>query len=346
MTGGTSGVAIEAVSFSYGDNLILDDVSLAIAKGEFFAFLGPSGSGKTTLLRLIAGFGIPANGRILVDGRDVTPLPPWSRHVGMVFQNYALWPHMTVAKNVAFGLERRRLPKSEIRRKVADVLRLVGLEDFAERRPAQLSGGQQQRVALARTLVIEPAVLLLDEPLSNLDARLRIEMRSELRELQQRVGITTVYVTHDQEDANTVADRIAVLDGGRIQQIGTPLALYDHPANRFVAGFLGTANVIDGEFQADGRFVADGFVLEHGGGTAGAAAIAIRPQDIGLGSAGSGLRATVTAREFLGGVTRYRVRIGGTELTADVPHRRDVAPLPVGADVGVSIDPRQAAILR
>jgi iron(III) transport system ATP-binding protein len=338
-------VAIEHVSFSYGDGLILDDVSLAVHKGEFFAFLGPSGSGKTTLLRLIAGFGVPASGRILLDGKDVTPLPPWSRNVGMVFQNYALWPHMTVAKNVAFGLERRRLSKQEIHRKVADALRLVGLTDFAERRPAQLSGGQQQRVALARTLVIEPTVLLLDEPLSNLDAKLRIEMRSELRELQQRVGITTVYVTHDQEDANAVADRVAVLDGGRIQQIGTPLALYDHPANRFVAGFLGTANVIDGAFR-DERFVADGFVLDHASGPAGPAALALRPQDIGLGRPESGLRATVTAREFLGGVTRYRVRIGGHALTVDAPHRRDVVPLAVGAEVGLSIDPRQASILR
>jgi iron(III) transport system ATP-binding protein len=342
----TSGVAIEEVSFSYGDNLIIDNVSLDIAKGEFFAFLGPSGSGKTTLLRLIAGFGIPSSGRILIDGRDVTPLPPWSRNVGMVFQNYALWPHMTVSKNVAFGLERRRLTKAEIKRKVADVLKLVGLAEFADRRPAQLSGGQQQRVALARTLVIEPSVLLLDEPLSNLDAKLRIEMRSELRQLQQKIGITTVYVTHDQEDANAVADRIAVLDRGRIQQVGTPIELYDHPASRFVAGFLGTANMIDGEVQENGRFVADGFSLDLGRGPAGSAAISIRPQDITVGPAGAGVSATVINREFLGSVTRYRIRIGNNMLTVDVPHRRDVTPFPVGAEVGVVIDPRQAALVR
>jgi iron(III) transport system ATP-binding protein len=342
----TSGVAIEQVSFSYGDNLIIDNVSLDIAKGEFFAFLGPSGSGKTTLLRMIAGFGTPSSGRILIDGKDVTSLPPWSRNVGMVFQSYALWPHMTVSKNVAFGLERRRLPKAEIRRKVADVLQLVGLTEFADRRPAQLSGGQQQRVALARTLVIEPTVLLLDEPLSNLDAKLRIEMRSELRQLQQKVGITTVYVTHDQEDANSVADRIAVLDRGRIQQVGTPIELYDHPASRFVAGFLGTANMIDGEVQADGRFVADGFFLDVAGGPAGRAAISIRPQDITVGPAGTGIGATVINREFLGSVTRYRIRIGNNALTVDVPHRRDVTPFPVGTEIGVIIDPRQAALLR
>jgi iron(III) transport system ATP-binding protein len=342
----TRGVAIEQVSFSYGANLIIDNVSLDIAKGEFFAFLGPSGSGKTTLLRLIAGFGIPSTGRILVDEKDVTHLPPWSRNVGMVFQNYALWPHMTVAKNVAFGLERRRLPKAEIGRKVAAVLELVGLTAFADRRPAQLSGGQQQRVALARTLVIEPTVLLLDEPLSNLDAKLRIEMRSELRQLQQKVGITTVYVTHDQEDANSVADRIAVLDQGRIQQVGTPVELYDHPASRFVAGFLGTANMIDGRVQPDGRFVADGFVLETAGAPAGSAAISIRPQDITIGPAGTGISATVTSREFLGSVTRYRIRIGNNDVTVDAPHRRDVTPFEPGAKVGVAIDPRQAALLR
>jgi iron(III) transport system ATP-binding protein len=342
----TRGVAIEQVSFSYGANLIIDNVSLDIAKGEFFAFLGPSGSGKTTLLRLIAGFGIPSSGRILVDEKDVTHLPPWSRNVGMVFQNYALWPHMTVAKNVAFGLERRRLSKAEVARKVEAVLDLVDLGAFADRRPAQLSGGQQQRVALARTLVIEPTVLLLDEPLSNLDAKLRIEMRSELRQLQQKVGITTVYVTHDQEDANSVADRIAVLDQGRIQQVGTPVELYDHPASRFVAGFLGTANMIDGQVQPDGRFVADGFVLEATGAPAGKAAISIRPQDITIGPAGAGIAATVTSREFLGSVTRYRIRIGNNDITVDVPHRRDVMPFEAGAEVGVAIDPKQAALLR
>jgi iron(III) transport system ATP-binding protein len=342
----TRGVGIEQVSFSYGDNLIIDNVSLDITKGEFFAFLGPSGSGKTTLLRLIAGFGIPSSGRILINDNDVTHLPPWSRNVGMVFQNYALWPHMTVAKNVAFGLERRRLPKSEVARKVEAVLDLVGLGAFADRRPAQLSGGQQQRVALARTLVIEPTVLLLDEPLSNLDAKLRIEMRSELRQLQQKVGITTVYVTHDQEDANSVADRIAVLDQGRIQQVGTPVELYDHPASRFVASFLGTANMVDGEVKSDGQFVADGFILETPGAAAGRAAISIRPQDITIGPAGTGINATVAHREFLGSVTRYRIKIGNNEMTVDVPHRRDVVPYDVGATVSAVIDPKQAALLR
>jgi iron(III) transport system ATP-binding protein len=315
-------------------------------RGEFFAFLGPSGSGKTTLLRLIAGFGTPTQGRILIGERDVTTLAPWSRNVGMVFQNYALWPHMNVAKNVAFGLERRRLPRAEILRKVREALELVGLTAFADRRPAQLSGGQQQRVALARTLVIEPEVLLLDEPLSNLDARLRVDMRSELRALQRKLGLTAIYVTHDQEEANAIADRIAVLDGGRIQQIGTPLELYDRPANRFVATFLGTANLVEGVIEPGGAFVADGFALTGIAGESGPACIAIRPQDISIGPAGSGIAASVVEREFLGSITRYRLRAGIQEIAVDVAHRRGGAVHEPGEAVGLIVHPRQVAVLR
>jgi len=340
------GVTIERVSFGYGATAVLGDISLAVARAEFFAFLGPSGSGKTTLLRLVAGFGRPSAGRIRIGERDVTDLAPWSRNVGMVFQSYALWPHMTVAKNVAFGLERRRLPRQKIVQKVADALDLVGLSAFADRRPAQLSGGQQQRVALARTLVIEPEVLLLDEPLSNLDARLRLDMRAELKALQRKLGITTIYVTHDQEEANAVADRIAVLDQGRIQQIGTPVELYDRPANRFVAGFLGAANLIDGRIEADGRFIADGVTLANVGGAAGPASIAVRPQDITMTTAREGIAATVEAIEFLGNVTRYRMTAAGRVLTIDVPHRRGHAPLTIGSAVGLIIDPGQVAVLR
>ena len=340
------GVTIERVSFGYGATPVLDDVSLEVARGELFAFLGPSGSGKTTLLRLIAGFGTPATGRILVGERDVTRLAPWSRNVGMVFQSYALWPHMTVARNVAFGLERRRLARAEIDRKVAEALALVGLTAFAERRPAQLSGGQQQRVALARTLVIEPEVLLLDEPLSNLDAKLRLEMRSELRRLQRKLGITAIYVTHDQEEANAIADRIAVLDAGRIQQIGTPVELYDRPANRFVATFLGTVNLIEGRIEPDGGFAADGFALAGVGGPAGPACISIRPQDVVIGPADGGLAATVTEHEFLGAVSRYRMQMGRHEIIADIPHQRGARIYAPGVQVGLKIDPRELAVLR
>jgi iron(III) transport system ATP-binding protein len=341
------GVTIENVSFDYGATAVLDDVSLDVEKGEFFAFLGPSGSGKTTLLRLIAGFGTPAAGRIVIGDRDVTGQPPWKRNVGMVFQSYALWPHMSVARNVAFGLERRRLPRAEIDRKVHAALEMVGLAAYADRRPAQLSGGQQQRVALARTLVIEPDVLLLDEPLSNLDAKLRVEMRSELKRLHAALGITTIYVTHDQEEANAIAARIALLDGGTIQQIGTPLHLYDHPANRFVATFIGTANLVDGAVDASGRFAADGIVLmDNLAGDAGPASMLIRPQAITVGRPGAGLAATVVEHEFLGGIVRYRVRLGGRELISDSPHRRDAPVHAAGDAVGLEIDPGQITVLR
>jgi iron(III) transport system ATP-binding protein len=340
------GVTIANVSFAFGKTPVLDDIGLAVAAGEFFAFLGPSGSGKTTLLRLIAGFGRPTTGRILIGERDVTDLAPWDRNVGMVFQSYALWPHMTVAKNVAFGLERRKLPRRQIGDKVAAALDLVGLGAYADRRPAQLSGGQQQRVALARTLVIEPAVLLLDEPLSNLDARLRVEMRSELKLLQRKLGLTAIYVTHDQEEANAVADRIAVLDQGQIQQVGTPVALYDRPANRFVASFLGTANLIDGRIEPDGRFVAEGLAIDGVGGAAGAATISVRPQDIAVAAAGAGIVATVDSAEFLGGVTRYRMAAGTHRLIVDVPYRHDAVQLAIGTAAGLVIDPRQIAVLR
>ena len=256
------GVRVDGVNLSYGATHVLKDINLEIMPGEFFAFLGPSGCGKTTLLRLIAGFNIAQSGRVLVGGEDIGDLPPWRRDVGMVFQSYALWPHMSVQQNVAFGLEERRVPRAEIEKRVAAALEVVGLSKYASRRPSQLSGGQQQRVALARTIVVEPKVLLLDEPLSNLDARMRVDVRRELRELQQRLGITTIFVTHDQEEANTVCDRIAVMKDGVIQQVGTPMDLYEHPANLFVAGFLGTANILDGRVERAGEVAA--FVLADG----------------------------------------------------------------------------------
>ena len=248
----TAGVRIEQVNLSYGDNHVLKSIDLEIRPGEFFAFLGPSGCGKTTLLRLIAGFIRAGSGRVLVGGQDISALPPWQRDIGMVFQSYALWPHMTVARNVAFGLEEKRIPRAEIGPRVAAALELVGLTGLDQRRPAQLSGGQQQRVALARTIAVEPKLLLLDEPLSNLDAKLRVQVRRELRELQQRLGLTTIFVTHDQEEANTVCDRIAVMNDGIVQQVGTPKELYEQPANLFVANFLGTANILEGRISGDG----------------------------------------------------------------------------------------------
>ena len=351
MTDRGAGVSIERVSFAYGGTPILSDVSLVVPKGEFFAFLGPSGSGKTTLLRLIAGFGTPAQGRVLVGERDVTHEPPWRRNVGMVFQNYALWPHMTVAANVAFGLEQRRVSRGEIRTRVAAALDLVGLGKYGDRRPAQLSGGQQQRVALARTLVIEPEVLLLDEPLSNLDAKLRVEMRAELIALQRKTGLTTIYVTHDQEEANATAGRIAVLDHGRIQQIGRPVDLYDRPANRFVATFLGAANLIDGAVTHDGgcaKFMAEGFVLPLQGTHApGPASLALRPQSIGLGPASgtAELRGRITEREFLGTLVRYHIAVGRHRILVDVLHKRAGRSFAAGDEVALTVEPDQTTVL-
>ena len=344
------GVRIEQVNLSYGDNHVLKSIDLDIRPGEFFAFLGPSGCGKTTLLRLIAGFNHADSGRVLVGEKDISGLPPWKRDIGMVFQSYALWPHMTVARNVAFGLEEKRVPRAEIGPRVAAALELVGLTGLDQRRPAQLSGGQQQRVALARTIAVEPKLLLLDEPLSNLDAKLRVQVRRELRELQRRLGLTTIFVTHDQEEANTVCDRIAVMNQGVIQQVGTPKDLYEQPANLFVANFLGTANIVEGRLTGDGA----SRVFEVAGDlkipvpadqeVAPGARMVFRPQDctiVGTGeSTGPDRTAavgTVTYREFLGASVRYGVRAGAADIAVDCPFHAGDTLHEVGATVTIAI---------
>lgn len=239
-------VRLHQVTKRFGDLTVVDRISLTIEPGELFFLLGPSGCGKTTLLRSVAGFYIPEAGSIHIGDRDVTRLPPDERDTGMVFQSYALWPHMTVAQNVAFGLELRKIPRHEIDQRVADALAMVKMGDRADYKPNQLSGGQQQRVALARALVIRPQCLLLDEPLSNLDAKLRLDMRSEIRRICKQAGLTAIYVTHDQKEALSIADRMAILDKGVIQQCGTPESVYRRPANRFVANFIGETNFIEG----------------------------------------------------------------------------------------------------
>jgi iron(III) transport system ATP-binding protein len=344
-------VELRNVALSFGSTQVLRDITLAVAPGEFFALLGPSGSGKSTLLRLIAGFNRNQSGEVLVGGRDVGPVPPWRRDVGMVFQSYALWPHMTVAQNVAFGLEERRLPRDDIRRKVAAVLELVELTGLEARRPGQLSGGQQQRVAIARTLAIEPQVLLLDEPLSNLDAKLRVQTRQELKKLQKRLGITTIFVTHDQEEAMTTCDRIAVMDQGVIQQIGTPMELFDHPANRFVAQFVGSVNLFGGSFtRTTGALhfsspaigeVALPATLEPPG-THGE--IAFRPHAVRLAPGSPAvtgddmrLTGTIEGEEFLGEFLRYEVRVAGARVVVDHAHARGEAPLAAGTPVTLSV---------
>ncbi|WP_439502024.1 ABC transporter ATP-binding protein [Aminobacter ciceronei] len=344
-------ISIRDVNLFYGDLQVLKDINLEIQSGEFFAFLGPSGCGKTTLLRLIAGFNTARQGSVVVGGVDVLDMPPWKRDIGMVFQSYALWPHMTVARNVAFGLEERRLPRAEVERRVDAALNLVGLKHLAGRRPAQLSGGQQQRVALARTIAVEPKVLLLDEPLSNLDAKMRVEVRRELRELQQRLQLTTIFVTHDQEEANTVCDRIAVFNEGRIQQVGTPMGLYEKPANLFVANFLGTANILDGHVVGSG---ADRLFEVPGAGSipipAGTtvprgAKLVFRPQYATIGTVASdavALAGTITHREFLGATVRYGVQVGTASVLVDVPFHSGDALLETGARTSVGLQPSSA----
>ena len=339
-------IEIRGVELSYGATRVLKNVDLSIRPGELFAFLGPSGCGKTTLLRLIAGFAQAQAGQVLLDGRDVAGLPPWQRDVGLVFQSYALWPHMTVAQNVAFGLEERRRPRAEIERRVAEALALVGLESFATRRPAQLSGGQQQRVALARTIAIEPKVLLLDEPLSNLDAKMRLSVRRELRALQQRLGLTTIFVTHDQEEANTMCDRIAVMEAGVIRQVGTPMELYERPANLFVAGFLGTANILEGRPVGEAFEVAGGarVALPRGTVVPAGARLVFRPQHAALAADGA-LRGPILHREFLGATVRYGIDVGGTEILVDAPFQSVGDLREVGDTVGVALAPERALYL-
>jgi spermidine/putrescine ABC transporter ATP-binding subunit len=239
-------IELAGVSKRFGKVVAVDRVSVRIEKGEFFTFLGPSGCGKTTTLRIMAGLETPDEGRVLMDGQDITYLPPHKRDIAMVFQNYALWPHMTVFENVAYGLKVRKLPVDEVRRRVREVLEFVRLEGLEGRYPAQLSGGQQQRVALARALAVQPRVLLLDEPLSNLDAKLRVEMREELRRIQRKLDITTVYVTHDQEEAMALSDRIAVMNSGRVVEVGEPEELYSRPRTLFTATFIGRYNLLEG----------------------------------------------------------------------------------------------------
>lgn len=298
----------------FDGHTVIPGLSLEIRDGEFFTLLGPSGCGKTTLLRMIAGFNSIEEGTVSFDGKVVNELDPGKRNIGMVFQNYAVFPHMSAAKNIAFGLENRRVPKKEIENRVDEIMRVVQIEQYRDRLPGRLSGGQQQRVALARAIVINPDVLLMDEPLSNLDAKLRVEMRNAIKEIQNKVHITTVYVTHDQEEAMAVSDRIAVMDAGEIQHIGSPQAIYQRPANLFVATFIGRTNVLECELEAETlHLCGSGFKLtelDTPGLPAGRVPVkaSIRPEEFFI-TDGPGIPATIDDSIFLGLNTHYFVHL-------------------------------------
>lgn len=312
-----SKITFRDVEKRYGEHTAVAGFNLDIGQGELVALLGPSGCGKTTTLRMVAGFVPATSGRIIFDERDVTDLPPYRRNTGMVFQSYALFPHLSVAENVAYGLKRRGVARPEIETRVARALDRVRLRALSDRMPKQMSGGQQQRVALARALVIEPDVLLLDEPLSNLDAKLRDEMRTEIRQIQQSLGVTTIFVTHDQEEALSVADRLVVMNAGHIEQVGVPLDLYESPRTAFVASFIGGANLFTGRCEGDAFVLASGHRLlfahrPESGGTG--AALAVRPERMILASpdtapapSENALDGKVALRTYLGSTTEYSV---------------------------------------
>jgi putative spermidine/putrescine transport system ATP-binding protein len=334
---------IEGVSKRYGDVVAIREVTLDVADGEFVVLLGPSGCGKTTTLRVVAGFVEPDGGTVALGNRDITWLPPWKRNAGLVFQNYALFPHLTVQQNVAFGLEMRKTAAAQTARRVGDVLKLVRLEHLAQRLPRQLSGGQQQRVALARALVFHPDVLLLDEPLSNLDAKLRQDVRVEIRELQRTLGLTTVMVTHDQEEALTMADRLVVMQDGAVRQVGTQQDLYERPRDRFVASFVGRSSFIEGEIEAPGRFRSlGGLTVRCNGSAPGPATLALRPERMLIAPApqagvDNNLPGVVEFVSYLGATVDMHVRLSAKErVVVQIPNRAG-SPVPqVGEQVHVA----------
>lgn len=342
-----SGLAIEGVTKTFGDFRAVDDVSLAVPHGTFVCLLGPSGCGKTTLLRMIAGLEDPTRGRILLDGHDITAVPTHRRDFGMVFQSLALFPHLTVGDNIAYALRIRGAPKAEQQARVEDLLKLIHLPGFADRPVAKLSGGQRQRVAMARALALSPKLFLLDEPMSALDAKLRESMQVELRQLQQRLGITTIVVTHDQREAMTMADLVVVMGQGRIRQAAAPVEIYRRPADVFVADFIGSTNLLEAtaagnEVSILGAPVRD-LVLPVGQSSA---TVSIRPEDVRLVAPGNGgARGTVTFVRDLGGTVETFVEAGGrTVVAVTMPRDRiDVAP---GAEVGVVLPAESCIVVK
>jgi len=337
---------IKGLQKDFGDNRVVDDFNLDVTRGEFISFLGPSGCGKTTVLRMIAGFETPTQGQIHIDGQDVVNLKPNQRNIGMVFQSYALFPNMTVAQNVAFGLKVAGRSKAETNETVAEMLAMIRLEELGSRYPYQLSGGQQQRIALARALAVKPKLLLLDEPLSALDAKIRVSLREEIRSIQQKLGITTIFVTHDQEEALSMSDRIVVVNAGKADQTGTPFEIYNKPSTRFVASFVGTINVLTGTVSdaAKGVVELNGEVLSlgqnlvnHSDGDS--ISLALRPEVVSLGAAPNKpiqLKGIVQQVGFLGSVIRVQIAIGDNLLSLDSFNQPSVPPPVVGEQATVS----------
>jgi spermidine/putrescine transport system ATP-binding protein len=335
----------------FDDVVAVDNVSLDIDRGQFFALLGPSGCGKTTTLRMIGGFEEPSEGRIELGGVDVAPLPPYKRDVNTVFQSYALFPHLSIFENVAFGLRRRGVKGGEVRNRVHEALELVGLAGLERRKPRQLSGGQQQRIALSRALVNRPRVLLLDEPLGALDLKLRKEMQLELKRIQSEVEITFVHVTHDQEEAMTMADRIVIMDGGHIEQVGTPTELYESPRTAFVAGFLGVSNLLEGTVVGEDRVkLADGTEVrcprEAFGGRTGTVRIGVRPEKLRIGGGdGNSLSGVVTESAYIGVSTQYILDTPAGPVTVYVQNDRPGGQVATGEHLTLSWSPESTFVV-
>ena len=346
---------IEKVRKQFGSTVVVRGFDLNVAPGEFVSFLGPSGCGKTTTLRMVAGFETPTEGAIRIDGRDVTHLKPNQRNVGMVFQSYALFPNLSVADNIGFGLTIAKRSRAEIKARVAEMLALIKLPELGGRFPYQLSGGQQQRVALARALAVKPKVLLLDEPLSALDAKIRVSLREEIRALQRELGITTIYVTHDQEEALSMSDRVVVMNEGRVEQIGTPFEIYSFPRSRFVASFVGTLNIVDATVidPVRGRIAVDGQEIATTKGVIDARAgevrsIALRPEAIFLTGAGEGantMQGEIDDVSFLGAIVRVRVRFAENVISLDIFNSTVTRPPTRGETVTVSFMPDDVLVL-